>query len=145
MRALPVSKAFGGLLQLAKRGTGRRVAPFEAMLDAIVDRLALGAGHRSPHRLQFLGIIEAAPACLEHREIGAKMPVRPLEARDDFGKAGVLHRAPAGAAPAIVPAGPTSRARPSRLPRPRADAVDSPAIIPALPEPLDRKSAYPDG
>jgi hypothetical protein len=63
----------------------------EAMLDVVLDELALGIGHRPLHRMELLGQRQAITLLLQHDDDAAQVPFRPLQARGDGGVAGVSH------------------------------------------------------
>ncbi len=57
----------------------------EAMLDMIVDELALGIGDGILHRVQLLRNIETGSPDFDHGQSGTQMPFRSFQTFHDFG------------------------------------------------------------
>ena len=90
---MPVLTGTSPVLEFLERsarasGIGRVV---EAMLDVIVDQLALGVADGALDRMKLLRKVDTRPALFEHRQDGREMTVRPLEPGDDGRVGCVLH------------------------------------------------------
>ena len=86
------SQIFGNLFQFADQAScGRFAAAVEAMIDMIVNKLALGTGNGGFHGMHLLRDIETGPVFRQHGDDRAQMALRPLQARNNCRMALMLH------------------------------------------------------
>jgi len=92
---LPTSQILRECLELAKSASGVDLTLFEpiaeAVLDVIMDQLALGIDDGALDRMQLLRQVESRPTFREHGEDGGEMAMRPLETGNDRRVGSVLH------------------------------------------------------